>query len=40
MVLEIEGRSAVPHCVDNWLRERLWASRKTDYEVNEWMRCA
>jgi hypothetical protein len=34
-VLEVELRSARSHCVEKWLRKRLWTRLKTDYEMND-----
>ena len=36
-MLEIERGSTTSHCVGNSLWNRLWASRKTEYETNEFM---
>jgi hypothetical protein len=29
-ILEIERGSTRSHCVENWLRKRLWTCRKAD----------
>jgi hypothetical protein len=32
---EIQGRSTIAHCAENYFRKRLWACRKIDNKMNE-----
>jgi hypothetical protein len=34
-ILEMEREDTRSHCVENWLWKRLWACRKTDYEMKD-----